>query len=128
MSTLLWVLPVFCVVALVGQTLFLRARYRRHLEQKEARHLEVQLATTDKLEKAKRQIGLLQKDLAAVRHELQQLGKSHAASVQRNLLDRKRLVEQLDDAPASRFSPPTDGFADTQPGASGTQYGTLLFQ
>jgi hypothetical protein len=128
MSTLLWMLAVALGAGLVLQAVVLRTAYRRKAAMLHARHLQSQQTLSDKLDKAKRQVGQLQNDLAAARRQIVQLGKDSVASVQGSVSPRQLLERELDAAPAERYTQSAEGFADTQPAPMVTQHGSLLFQ
>ena len=128
MSTLLWMLAGVLGAGLVLQAVVLRIAYRRKVAMQQARHLQSEQTLSDKLDRAKRQVGQLQNDLAAARRQIVQLGKDSGASVQGSVSARQLLERELDAAPAERYSQAVEGFADTQPAPMVTQHGSLLFQ
>jgi hypothetical protein len=125
---MIWTLAAVFGAALILQHALVRNAHRRRLARQQARHQQVQQTMNQQLEQTKRQIGQLQNDLAAARTQLRQLGAGDAGSAQGRSNARQALEREMDDAPASRFPLPADGFADTQPLPPDTRSASLLLQ
>jgi hypothetical protein len=111
-----WALAGLLALSLVVQGTMLRGYYRRKAAQQRARHLRYQQSATGRIQQAKRQIGFLQHELAALRLQLKQRTRLSAPAPSSDPA-MQLLEREFDDAPHSRPTIPPDGFADTQPAA-----------
>jgi Skp family chaperone for outer membrane proteins len=132
MNPLVWtiVIAVVATGVLVTQALMMRASHRRTLARQHAKHQQHQQTLNSQFEQTRKQIAQLQSELATARREVRQLTrKSAAAPAQRDQAAIKQSLERdLDAGSAARRELPKDGFAETQPSLSVTQYGSLLMQ
>jgi len=124
----LWAFAGVLGASLILQGVAMRIVHRRKAARQHAKHLQFQQTMNRQFEQTKRQIGQLQNDLAAARLQLRQRGRRDVASTQSRSLARQAIDRELDNASASRYSRPIDGFADTQPAPAVTQNGSLLLQ
>jgi len=132
MNPLVWtiVIAVAAAAAIVTQALMMRAANRRTLARQQAKHLQHQQTQASQVEQTRKQIAQLQSELATARREVRQLTKkSAAAAAPRDQAAIKQSLErEIDAGSAARSALPKDGFAETQPQLSVTQYGSLLMQ
>ena len=132
MNPLVWtiVIAVVATGVLVTQALMMRAAHRRTLARQHAKHQQHQQTLTSQFEQTRKQIAQLQSELATARREVRQLSKKSAtAAAPRDQAAIKQSLErEIDAGSAARSALPKDGFAETQPSLSVTQYGSLLMQ
>ena len=132
MNPLVWtiVIAVVAAAAIVTQAFMMRAAHRRTLARQQAKHLQHQQTQASQFEQTRKQIAQLQSELATARREVRQLTKKSAAAVatRDQAAIKQSLEREIDAGSATRSALPKDGFAETQPQLSVTQYGSLLMQ
>lgn len=124
----LWIAALVLGAAIVVQWAVLRARYRRALTLRHARHMRQQQTASCQLEQVKLQVEQLQQDLAAARLQVKRLTAAGAAPSQSRARAKEALERALDDATALRHRLPPDGFADTLPSPQIPDYVGLLLR
>ena len=133
MNPLVWTIAIAVVAAaaIVTQALMMRAAHRRTLARQHAKHQQHQQTLTSQFEQTRKQIAQLQSELATARREVRQLTKKIAATApapRDQAAIKQSLEREIDAGSAARRELPKDGFAETQPSLSVTQYGSLLMQ
>ena len=132
MNSLVWTIVIAVVAAatLVTQALMMRAAHRRTLARQHAKYQQHQQTQASQVEQTRKQIAQLQSELATARREVRQLTKKSAVAVapRDQAAIKQSLEREIDAGSAARSALPKDGFAETQPQLSVTQYGSLLMQ